>query len=55
MPKSYYLPSDDAGKGAWLNNLSAKLPSYKAVLGLTDADTASATADAAFFGYLLGA
>ena len=55
MPKSYYLPSDDAGKGAWLNNLSAKLPSYSAALGLTAADTASVTADAAFFGYLLAA
>ena len=55
MPKSYYLPSDDAGKGAWLNNLSAKLPSYSAALGLTAADTASVTADAAFFSYLLAA
>ena len=55
MPKSYYLPSDDAGKGAWLNNLSAKLPSYSTVLGLTAADTASVAADAAFFSYLLAA
>ena len=53
MPKSYYLPADDAGKSAWLNNLSAKLPSYSAALGLTAADTASATADAAFFAYCL--
>ncbi|HEY5232195.1 MAG TPA: hypothetical protein VIK35_01495 [Verrucomicrobiae bacterium] len=53
MPKSYYLPSDDAGKGAWLNNLNAKLPSYSAALGLTAADTASVAADAAFFAYCL--
>jgi hypothetical protein len=53
MAKSYYLPSDDAGKGAWLNNLNAKLPSYSAALGLTAADTASVAADAAFFSYCL--
>jgi hypothetical protein len=53
MPKSYYLPADEPGKGAWLNNLNAKLPSYSAALGLTAADTASVTADAAFFTYCL--
>jgi hypothetical protein len=53
MAKSYYLPSDDAGKGAWLNNLNAKLPSYSAALGLAAADTASVAADAAFFTYCL--
>jgi hypothetical protein len=53
MPKSYYLPADDAGKGAWLNNLNAKLPSYSAALGLTATDTASVAADAAFFTYSL--
>jgi hypothetical protein len=55
MSKSYYLPSDDAGKAAWLNNLSGKLPAYQAALGLTAADVASVTADAAFFNYALGA
>ena len=29
MPKSYYLPADEPGKGAWLNNLSAKLPNWQ--------------------------
>ena len=53
MPKSYYLPADEPGKGAWLNNLSAKLPTYSAALGLTAADTASVTADALFFTYCL--
>ena len=53
MSKSYYLPSDDAGKGSWLNNLAAKLPSYSDALGLTAGDTASVTADAAFFTYCL--
>jgi hypothetical protein len=55
MAKSHYLPSDDAGKGAWLNNLAAKLPSYQAALGLTAADVTSATNDAAFFTYALNA
>lgn len=53
MSKSYYLPSDDAGKSSWLNNLAAKLPSYSAALGLTAGDTASVAADAAFFSYCL--
>lgn len=53
MAKSYYLPSDDAGKGAWLNNLNSKLPSYSAALGLSAADTASVAADTAFFAYCL--
>lgn len=55
MPKSHYLPNDDNGKAAWLNNLSAKLPAYQAALGLTAADAASVTADAAFFAYALNA
>jgi hypothetical protein len=55
MSKSYYLPSDDAGKAAWLNNLAGRLPAYQAALGLTAADVASLTADAAFFNYALGA
>jgi hypothetical protein len=53
MAKSYYLPSDDAGKAAWLNNLAAKLPSYQAALGLSAADVAGVTADAAFYAYSL--
>jgi hypothetical protein len=55
MSKSYYLPADDNGKAAWLNNLSGKLPTYQATLGLTPADVASVTADAAFFTYALNA
>ena len=55
MAKSYYLPSDDAGKAAWLNNLASKLPAYQATLGLSAGDVASATADAAFFTYALNA
>ena len=53
MPKVYYLPTDDAGRLPWLNNLAAKLPSYSAVLGLNAGDVASATADAAFFAYVV--
>jgi hypothetical protein len=55
MSKSYYLPSDDNGKAVWLNNLSGKLPTYQAAAGLTAADAASVTADAAFFTYALNA
>jgi len=55
MPKSYYLPSDDAGKAAWLNNLAGKLPTYQAALGLLPADVTGAAADAAFFTYALNA
>ena len=55
MSKTYYLPSDDNGKAAWLNNLAAKLPAYQAALGLTAADVTAAAADAAFFTYCLNA
>jgi hypothetical protein len=55
MSKSYYLPSDDNGKAGWLNNLSGKLPTYQATLGLSAGDVASAAADAAFFTYALNA
>ena len=55
MSKSYYLPADDNGKAAWLNNLAAKLPTYQAALGLTAGDVTSVTADAAFFTYALNA
>jgi hypothetical protein len=53
MAKSYYLPSDDAGRLSWLNNFSAKLPSYSTALGLTAGDVTSVTNDAAFFAYAL--
>jgi hypothetical protein len=53
MAKSYYLPKDDAGKGVWINNLAAKIPSYSAALGLSAADVASVAADATFFNYIL--
>ncbi len=53
MPKSYYLPSDDAGKDNWLANLAAKLPSYQAALGLAAGDVASVVADSAFFHWSL--
>ena len=55
MAKSYYLPSDDAGRQAWLNNFAAKLPSYSAALGLAAGDVTSVANDAAFFAYCLNA
>ncbi len=53
MAKSYYLPSDDAGKDIWLANLAAKLGTYQAALGLSAADVASVVADSAYFHWLL--
>ena len=56
MPKSYWLPKDDAGKGSWLTNLASKLPAVQpALAGITPADVASTIADAAFFTYVLNA
>ena len=55
MPKSHYLPNDDNGKAAWMNNLAAKLPTYQSALGLTLDDVTGAAADAAFFDYVLKA
>jgi len=53
MAKSYYLPSDDAGKDTWLTNLATKLPSYSAALGLSATDVASVAADADYFHWSL--
>lgn len=55
MAKSYYLPSDDAGKDAWLANFAAKLASYNTVLGVTDVEVDSVADDAAFFHWCLAA
>jgi len=53
MSKTYYLPTDDAGKLAWLTNLGAKLPGYKTILNLTDADISGVQADNTFFAFVL--
>jgi len=52
MAKAYYLPADDAGKVAWLNNLASKLSPYQGPLGLSAADLTSVAADNAFFTYV---
>jgi hypothetical protein len=54
MSKSHYLPNDDNGKGAWLNNLALQLPGVQpALTGITTLDVATVVADAAFFSYVL--
>lgn len=54
MPTSF-IEQNDANYSKQLNNFATKLPTYKAVLGFTDAEVAEATADAAFFDYILKA
>ena len=53
MAKSYYLPSDDAGKDNWLTNLANKIPSYSAALGLSAGDVTSIQNDAAYYHWSL--
>lgn len=55
MSKTYYLPSDDAGRLVWLNNFATKLSAYASTLGLTPVDLASVTNDTAFLTYCLNA
>ena len=55
MKKSPYMPSDDAGKAAWLANFSSKLPTYQGPLGLTAAEITAVAADNTFFAYAFNA
>lgn len=55
MAKSYWLPTDDAGKRDWLNHFAGELPNHKAAVGVTDPEVAAVVADAAYFAYVLGA
>jgi hypothetical protein len=52
MPKSYFLPKDEAGKRDWLNNFAGKLPTYAATVGVTPAEVTQEAADALFFTYV---
>jgi hypothetical protein len=49
MSKEFYLPDDDNGKEAWLNNFAAKLPTYATTLGLAAATITQTEADATNF------
>ena len=53
MPKSRYLPNDDAGRSLWLNNLATKLPTHATTLGLSAGEVSSIAADAAFWAFLV--
>jgi len=55
MPKSYFIPADEPGKRIWLDNFAAKLPTYAATVGVTAAEVAQTTADAAYFSFVVGA
>lgn len=55
MPKSHYLPAEDAARGPWLNNLATKLPTYAATIGVTPGETASVDADNEFWAYVFDA
>jgi hypothetical protein len=55
MPKSYFLPADEAGKRTWLNNFAAKLPTYAAIVGVTSEEVAQEAADAVFFDFVCDA
>lgn len=52
MAKSYWLPTDDAGKKDWLNHFAGELPNHKAAVGVTGPEVASVVADAAYFAYV---
>lgn len=55
MATLYFLPSDDAGKADALDHFAAKLPSYAAQFGISDAEVAQVQADAAAFRHELQA
>lgn len=55
MAKAYYVPSDDAGKLAWLTNFNQKFPGYSGALGMGDAEEDSLAADTAYFTYVMQA
>ena len=48
-----FIESEDIKFGAQLTKFAANLPTYKTILGVTDEEVKSATADAAFFAYVL--
>ena len=55
MPKSYYLPPEDAARCPWLNNFYTKLPTYAAAIGVTTTETVSVGADNLFWSYVCDA
>ncbi|HTX22879.1 MAG TPA: hypothetical protein VMD27_13605 [Candidatus Aquilonibacter sp.] len=55
MPKAYFLPTNEPGKRAWLNNFAGKMPTYAAIVGVTPAEVTQLTADNLFFNYVCDA
>ena len=55
MPKAYFLPTNEPGKRAWLNNFAGKMPTYAATVGVTPAEVTQLTADNLFFNYVCDA
>lgn len=48
-----FIPTSDAEKGIWLNNFTAKLAVYAAVLGITPAEITALQKDNTFFQFLI--
>jgi hypothetical protein len=55
MSKAYFIPADEPGKRAWLNNFSSKLPADGPTVGVTAAEITQTTADALYFGFVCDA
>ncbi|MBS0346740.1 MAG: hypothetical protein JSR69_09785 [Proteobacteria bacterium] len=55
MAKSYYMPKDDNGKVALLDQLATRLPIYADALEISPADIAALQADATALRYTLNA
>lgn len=53
MKKSFYLPSTDVEKKAWLINFSTKLPNYTTLFGLVAADVTAVANYSSMFSYLM--
>ncbi len=53
--KAPFLPHNAAGRRAWLQNFSGKLPKYSATVGVTDEEVTQTAADYVFFDYVCNA
>lgn len=55
MPKSFWLPKDDAGKADWLTHFAAELPKHNATIGVTTGEVTATAKDADYFAYIFAA
>ena len=55
MSKSYFLPPNEPGKRAWLNNFAGKISKYAATVGVTPEEVTQLAADALFFDFVCNA